>query len=141
MSEPHDLAAARRRLAQAEDGYGTDSGLAQLVEGIELLDDVIAGGDARHAQTARNLAATYADRLFKRVERAVSGDPALPEPDLEHCFRVVLAFDRVDADLPASAAALKIAVVRRLIDRYYEGHPPEAKRLALEQLEQLARSK
>jgi hypothetical protein len=63
----------------------------------------------------------------------------VPEPALEHFFKVVLAFDQVSAELPASAKALKIAVVRQLIDRYYEGHPPEKKREALRELEQLAR--
>ena len=139
MPEPRELTTARRRLAQAEADYASERGLAQLVEGIALLDDVIAAGDSEHVRTARNLAATYASQIFGRIERAVGSDAALPEPDLERFFRVILAFDSVAADLPPSASALKIAVVRRLIDRYYEGYPPEAKRLALEQLEQLAR--
>lgn len=53
---------------------------------------------------------------------------------LEHYFKVVLAFDVLSDDLPADAAALKVAVVRALIERYYEGHPPEAKRRALVEL-------
>lgn len=53
---------------------------------------------------------------------------------LEHYFKVVLAFDVLSDDLPADAAALKVAVVRALIERYYEGHPPEAKRRALAEL-------
>jgi hypothetical protein len=69
----------------------------------------------------------------------VAGDAQLPEPELEHFFKVVLAFDQVGAALPDSAQELKVAVVRRLIDRYYEGHPAEKKRRALEELAQLTR--
>ena len=56
---------------------------------------------------------------------------------LEHYFKVVLALDQVGEALPATAAELKLAVVRALIDRYYEGHSPADKRRALEQLSQL----
>jgi hypothetical protein len=58
----------------------------------------------------------------------------VPEPELEHCFKVVLAFDQVSDALPPASAELKIEVVKALIERYYEGHPPERKRAALEQL-------
>jgi hypothetical protein len=67
----------------------------------------------------------------------VAADRQLPEPDLEHYFKVVLAFDQIGVELPQSAQDLKIAVVRRLIDRYYEGHPPERKQQALEELAQI----
>jgi hypothetical protein len=33
---------------------------------------------------------------------------------------------------------VKIEIARRLIDRYYEGHSPERKRQALEQLTKIA---
>jgi hypothetical protein len=122
-------------LAAAEDGYRSAEGLARLVEGLELLDDVIRAAGAAHARTARNLAATYAARIYGRIEKLVAGDAALPEPELEHYFKVVLAFDPVAAALPPSARALKIGVVRRLIDRYYEGHPAERKQQALRALE------
>ena len=58
----------------------------------------------------------------------------MPELKLEHYFKVVLAFDQVQAALPPEAAELKIALVKSLIERYYEGHPPERKQAALEQL-------
>jgi hypothetical protein len=32
---------------------------------------------------------------------------------------------------------VKIEIARRLIDRYYEGHPPEVKKKALEELGKL----
>jgi hypothetical protein len=138
MPEPQELTRARRCLARAEASLSSDDGLAQLVEGLELIDNVIVGGTAA-ASTARNLAASYAARIYTRVGEAVGGDVQLPEPELEHFFKVVLAFDQVGAALPESAQELKVAVVRRLIDRYYEGHPPEKKQQALAELAQLAR--
>jgi hypothetical protein len=65
----------------------------------------------------------------------------VPEPELEHYFKVVLAFDQVSASLPPEAAELKVAVVRALIERYYEGHPPERKRAALAELANLGRQR
>ncbi len=138
MREPRELTAARRCLAEAEAGYRSADGLASLTDGLALLDDVIATGSAAQATTARNLASTYAARIYGRINALVARDSQLPEPELEHFFKVVLAFDQVGTELPASAKALKIAVVRLLIDRYYEGHPAEKKRQALQELEQLA---
>ena len=138
MPEPRELTKARRCLARAEASLSTADGLTQLVEGLALLDDVIGGGTAA-AATARNLAASYAARIYARVRDAVAGDAQLPEPELEHFFKVVLAFDQLGAVLPQSAQELKVAVVRRLIDRYYEGHPPERKQRALDELAQLTR--
>ena len=138
MAEPRELEEARRCLAQAENAYRSSEGLAKLAEGLELLDDVMGGAPMeRHARTARNLAATYAARIYGRINKLVNADPALPEPELEHFFKVVLAFDTVAAVLPPSARALKIEVVRRLIDRYYEGHPAERKQAALAALQKL----
>lgn len=139
MREPRELTAARRSLAEAEAKYRSADGLARLEDGLALLDDVIAAGSPTDVQTARNLASTYAARIYERIDKLVAQDGQLPEPELEHFFKVVLAFDRVDAPLPPAAQDLKIAVVRRLIDRYYEGHPPERKQRALEELGQLAR--
>jgi hypothetical protein len=62
----------------------------------------------------------------------------VPEPELEHFFRIVLAFDQVDVELPEIARGTKIAIARRLIDRYYEGHSDERKRGAIEELEKIA---
>lgn len=138
MPEPQELLKARRCLARAEADLSSADGLAQLVEGLSFLDEVIAAGNAA-ASTARNLAASYAARIYARVRDAVVGDAQLPEPELEHFFRVVLAFDHVGAALPESARELKVAVVRRLIDRYYEGHPPDKKQRALAELAQLTR--
>jgi len=138
MPEPQELTKARRCLARAEADLSSADGFAQLVEGLTFLDDVIGSG-APAATTARNLATTYAARIYARVGEAVAGDAQLPEPELEHFFKVVLAFDQVAAALPESAQELKIDVVRRLIDRYYEGHPPEKKQRALDDLAQIRR--
>jgi len=134
MPEPRELAAARRHLAFAEAELDSAEGLARLAEGMGLLDDVIVGRDPAAARTAGNLAASYAARIYARIGAAVAKDPQLPEPKLEHYFKVVLALDQVSEALPAAAAELKLAVARALIDRYYEGHSPEQKRRALEQL-------
>ena len=139
MREPRELTEARRCLAQAEADFGSDEGLARLAEGLEHLDGVIAAGAAAAARTATNLAQRYASRILTRVHALVAADPQLPEPVLEHLFKVVLAFDGIGIVLPDAAAELKIDVVRRLIDRYYEGHPPERKQQALAELAQLAR--
>ena len=134
MPEPKELTSARRCLAKAEADLASADGLTQLVEGLAFLEDVIGSGTATAVKTARNLATSYAGRVYGRVNTLVTTDRQLPEPALEHFFKVVLAFDQVGVELPQSAQALKIEVVRRLIDRYYEGHPAERKQQALEEL-------
>jgi hypothetical protein len=137
-------------MAAAEGAWASADGLARLSDGLERLADIIdAGRDARgratqgavaehgkgrEAQIATNLAASYAGRFYGRVRAKLERDAQVPEPELEHCFKVVLAFDRVQNALPAAAADLKIGVVEALVERYYEGHSPEKKRAVLEQL-------
>jgi hypothetical protein len=139
MAEPRELVEARHRLAEAEADYRSAEGLLHLGEGLALLDDVIGAGDARHRRTAQNLASSYAARIYGRIKELLDAHRALPEPELEHCFKLALAFDRVGARLPNAATALKIEVVRQLIERYYEGHPLDSKRRALQELERIAR--
>jgi hypothetical protein len=141
MAESRELEAARRFLAEAEAELSTADGLARLAEGLGRLDDVIEEGAPTEAKTARNLAASYASRVYARVRALVEDDAQLPEPELEHYFKVVLAFDQVSAALPPKAAELKVAVVRALIERYYEGHPPERKQAALAELAGLGRDR
>ncbi len=43
-----------------------------------------------------------------------------------------------EIELPDNARAVKVEIARRLIDRYYEGHSPEQKRKALEQLTKIS---
>jgi len=120
-------------MAAAEGAWTSADGLSQLEDGLEALADIMDAGKGE-ARIAGNLAATYAARLYGRVRDKLERDAQVPEPELEHCFKVVLAFDRVQSALPRAAAELKIKVVEGLIERYYEGHPPEKKRAVLEQL-------
>jgi hypothetical protein len=137
MGESRELQTARRSLAAGERGIGSADGLERLNEGLALLEEIAANDKGGEAEIARNLAATYAGRVYERVGAHVASDRQMPEPALEHYFKVVLAFDCVADALPASAAELKIAVVRALIERYYEGHPPEKKAAALAELDAL----
>ena len=57
-----------------------------------------------------------------------------------HSLAWIVAVAGTFAVTPAWAE-LKIGVVRALIERYYEGHPPEKKRAALEQLAALRSAK
>ena len=138
MVEPQGLVDARRCLAQAEADLDSPEGLGQLAEGLALLDDVMGEASGGAERTARNLASAYATRVYRHVADRLSGDPGVPEPELEHLFKLVLAFDRVGTAVPAAAQALKIDVVRRLVDRYYEGYPAERKQRVLDELAQLA---
>lgn len=134
-AEPAQLTAARDHLARAEAAYGTADGLFHLEEGLALLDELIAEDDARFTTVARNVAATYAARIYGNVARLLRADCAIPEPQLEHLFKVVLAFDEGDFALPADERATKLGIARQLIERYYEGYSPEQKRKALEEIE------
>jgi hypothetical protein len=126
-------------MADAEAALTSAEGLVHLADGLGRLTDIIDTGTPAEARTAGNLAASYAGRCYARVRDRLERDAQVPEPELEHWFKVVLAFDQVRDALPPAAAELKIGVVRALIDRYYEGHPPEKKRAALEQLAMLGR--
>jgi hypothetical protein len=141
MAESGDLAAARVCMAEAEAHWASPDGLARLADGLERLGDIIESGATVEARTASNLAGTYAGRFYARVREKLERDAQVPEPELEHYFKVVLAFDRVREALPLSAAELKIGVVEALVERYYEGHPPERKRAVLEQLAALRPSR
>ena len=121
-------------MAEAEAAWASADGLVRLQDGLGRLTDIIEMGNGPEARTAGNLAATYAGRFYGRVRDKLERDAQVPEPELEHCFKVVLAFDLIKDLLPPAAAELKIDVVKALIERYYEGHSPEKKRAALEQL-------
>jgi hypothetical protein len=134
MVEPQQLRAARQHLAQAEANYRSADGLFHLGEGLALLEELLGCGEHAHRMIARNLAETYATKIFRAVSKLVETDRGLPEPELEHLFRVVLAFDEHGFELPAEARSAKISVVEHLVNRYYEGHSPEEKRKVLEEL-------
>ena len=133
MPQTPTLESARDHLARAEASFSTAEGHFQLEEGLAILDELSETADAEQRAVVQKVAATYATKIFGRVQAAVATDRAVPQPMLEHYFKLMLAFDQGDFDLPAQARALKIAVARRLIDLAYEGYPAAAKRKALEQ--------
>ena len=137
MVEPPQLLSAREHLALAEARYRSEDGLFHLEEGLASLEEVMAGSSRGYRAVAQNLAATYSTKIYNLVRNVVGRDRALPEPDLEHLFRVVLAFDDRGFDLPADIRSTKIELVRRLIDHYYEGRSPAEKQAALQQLLQI----
>jgi hypothetical protein len=128
-------------MAEAESGLESPDALARLSDGLERLAEIVETGSKAEARTASNLAAAYAARCYARVRDRLARDAQIPEPELEHWFKVVLVFDQVRDALPPAAAELKINVVKALIERYYEGHSPEKKRAALEQLASLGRAR
>lgn len=134
MTEPRELFTAREHLARGEASYRSAAGLAELEQGIALLDDVMSGKDASHRSIAANIAKTYATRIYRSIGALLEADRAVPEPLLEHLFKVLLVFDQSEIELPENARTVKVEIARRLIDRYYEGHSAERKREALEQL-------
>jgi hypothetical protein len=138
MVEPQQLRAARQHLAQAEANYRSNDGLFHLGEGLALLEELLGCGEPGHRMIACNLAETYATKIFRAVSKLVETDRGLPEPELEHLFKVVLAFDEHGFELPAEARSAKIGVVEHLVNRYYEGHSPEEKRKVLEELAKLS---
>lgn len=138
MAESAELRSAREHLSRAEAKYRSEDGLFHLEEGLALLEEVIAGTDAEATRVARNLLSTYAAKICAWVDRLVEADRGLPEPELEHFFRLILAFDQRGLKLTADTRAIKVSLVRRLIDRYLEGHPPAAKQAALDQLAKIS---
>jgi hypothetical protein len=134
MAEPAQLASARKHLSLAESGYRSVDGLIHLEEALSLLDEVALDGEEKFSAIARNLLSTYSSRICESIRKLVDGDPALPQPELEHLFKVLLAFDAVDLELPGFVRTTKINVVRRLIDLAYEGYPADEKQKMLEQL-------
>ena len=134
-------AKARQHLAQAESALMSAEGLAHLHDGLACLETLIDAADGGHNVTrnvARNIGQTYTDRIYRRIGATLDSDPALTEPVLEHLFAVVRAFDDAGFELPAGARELKIGVVRRLVDLYYEGYPPAEREKIYRQLEALS---
>lgn len=138
MSEPAQLAAARQHLSRAESQLRSADGLVQLEEGLALLDEVMLDGAAGHQAIAANLLQTYSTRVCESVRKVVESDRRLPEPELEHLFKVLLAFDAASLQLPDYVRGLKIGIARRLVDFYYEGYSAEEKQKVLEQLTGIA---
>jgi hypothetical protein len=134
MAEPAQLASAREHLSLAEANYRSGDGLLHLEEGLALLEEVMLDGATEHQAVAQNLLSTYSTTICEACRKTVETERGLPQPDLEHLFKVLLAFDSGSLALPAFVRSLKIDVVKRLIDLYYEGYPAEEKRKVLLQL-------
>ena len=135
-TESRELQRARAHLARAEAQFAAASGYSELEQGLGLLAEIIES-DSKERVIANNLAASYATKIFMRVDATLATDRAVPQPTLEHFFKLMLAFDQGEFVLPERAGDLKIKVVRHLIDLAYEGHPAEAKRKALERLNEI----
>jgi hypothetical protein len=138
MAEPPELASAREHLSRAESDYRSVDGLFHLEEGLALLAGVALDGAKEYQAVTANLLSRYSRRICESVKKVVETDRGLSEPDLEHLFKVLLAFDAGELALPAYVRSLKVDVVKRLIELYYEGHPAEVKQKALEKLQGIA---
>jgi hypothetical protein len=134
MAEPVKLTAARQHLSLAEANYRSKDGLLHLEEGLALLEEVALDDATGHKAIAYNLLSAYSTRICESVRNVVATERGLPGPDLEHLFKVLLAFDAAASKLPGYVRELKIDVVRRLIDLYYEGYPAGEKEQVLQQL-------
>src|SRR5690606_9763052 len=138
MRESRALAEARRCLARAEAAFGSADGCRELERGLDLVADVLAADSDRERAVAANLAESYRTRLYGRVD-ALAADASRPEPELEILLATLFAFDRAPGAHSAEARSLQFTLVRRLIDRYYEGYPASAKARALDELAALER--
>lgn len=136
--ESRKLAAARQHLSRAETEFRSADGLAHLEEGLGLLEEIMLDGGTRDRAIAANLLSTYANRICESTRQVVEGDAALPEPQLEHLFKVLLAFDTTSLEPPEYVRALKLGIARRLVDFYYEGYSAEEKEKVLRQLTNIA---
>ena len=140
MRESRLLVDARARLAKAESAYASQQGLHDLQEGLSMLEELLEDPDEAACHSiARNVGASYLERIYRRIAARVAAEPHIPEPELEHLFRLLRSFDDTGFELPPDAAALKIEVVKRLVGLYYEGHGVDAKRPVLEELAALLR--
>lgn len=139
MAEPEQLKLARDHLAKAENALMTADGLNRLHEGLALLESVIDGvSGAQAVAVARNVGQTYTTRIYQRIRHAIDNGKSVSEPELEHLFSVLRAFDDVGFELPEDSREVKVAVVRRLIDYYYEGYSSAEKEAMLAQLAELS---
>jgi hypothetical protein len=140
MSEPRDLLMARDHLAKAEAMLASGEGLYHLREGLALLERVIDhDAGTPFENVARNLGDTYTDRIYKRIWWTIESGENPTEPELEHVFAVVRAFDDACFDLPSGSDTLKVQIVRRLVDSYYEGHTAAEKHKAMQRLAEVER--
>lgn len=138
MIEPPELAVARKHLSQAEAALLSKNAIFHFEEGLALLQEVVDTGDPQARTLARNIGKTYASKVYDAIRALVAADPNVPEPQLEHLFKIMLTFDTADLELPSDSREVKVKVGRELLNRYLEGHAAEEKRAALEELMRIA---
>jgi hypothetical protein len=136
---PDDLALARDHLAKAESMLLTEDGLHHLQEGLSLVEAVLDGNPAKRTESvALNLGRTYTSRIYESIRRKVEKSRSLSEPELEHLFAVIRAFDDACFELPPESSSLKVDIVKRLIDLYYEGYTPSQKEEVFKKLAEIS---
>ena len=137
MTEPKQLEIARAHLARAESHYGSPAALEEVQKALAALEEIRDRNDELTSLSER-IAFTYATRLCDQLQRLLQPDAHVPEPQLEHFFKMLRAFDDSIIELPAAARQLKIELAKRLIDHYLEGHSAEDKAKAIRQLLDIA---
>jgi hypothetical protein len=136
----NDLALAREHLAKAESMLLTADGLHHLEEGLALVEAVLDDRPAKQTESvALNLGQTYTSRIYGYIKSMVEESRSLSEPELEHLFAVIRAFDEACFELPPESRGLKVDIVRRLIDLYYEGYTPSQKEEVFKKLAEISR--
>jgi hypothetical protein len=138
MPEPKTLVDARAHLALGERTLRTEESVFHLEEGLALLQGIVATGTQQDQRLATNIANTYATKIYTTIGGLLEQDRNLPEPDLEHLFRLLLVFDEGGFELPPGSRAVKILIGQHLLTRYLEGHASEEKQAALRELMKLA---
>jgi hypothetical protein len=134
-----DLTLARDHLAKAESDLLTEDGLHHLQEGLALVEAVLDGNPAKETESvAVNLGRTYTNRIYDQIRRKVEKSRSLSEPELEHLFAVIRVFDDACFELPPESRSLKVDIVRRLVDLYYEGYPAAQKEAVFRKLAELS---
>jgi CRP-like cAMP-binding protein len=139
MKDPKQLEIARAHFARAESRYASPVALEDVEKALAALEEIRDRDDEITALSER-IAFTYATRLCDHLQRLLRTDAHIPEPQLEHFFKLLRAFDDSIIELPAVARQLKIEFAKRLIDHYLEGHSAEEKAKALRQLLDIAAS-
>jgi hypothetical protein len=138
VNEPKELKLARDRFARAERDFTAKPALDDVTFALALLEEV-ADREDEFSTLAQRLRSTHASKLYSTVRALLQGDPGIPEPLLEHLFKMLCAFDEAPRELPADAREIKLSIAQRLIDLYLEGHSADEKAAAVNELLRIAR--
>ena len=134
MSKAKSIDRSRNLLADIETQLQEPAILADLQRALVLLEDAMECGDPGESQLAENIGETYSDALFQRISHRLGEPSKLTEPELRQYFEVLNTIEKSPFSLPKEARETKIALVEGLIDIWFEGHPPQAKAKAMQQL-------